>query len=92
MNYPKNKITAVNNLIDKYTNEYLDNYCKADIEQIAAISMENGLSPIEVANKVYDFTKSKYADNNIVYTVSIKQIMPTNILLVLRQEIIKLLK
>lgn len=92
MNYPKNKITAVNNLIDKYTDEYLDNYCKADIEQIAAISMENGLSPIEVANKVYDFAKSKYADNNIVYAVSIKQIMPTNILLVLRQEIIKLLK
>lgn len=92
MNYPKNKITAVNNLIDKYTNEYLDNYCKADIEQIATISMENGLSPIEVANKVYDFTKNKYADNNIVYAVSIKQIMPTNILLILRQEIIKLLK
>lgn len=86
----KNK-TAVKELIDKYTQDNLDSYIRATIKDAGVAKMDEGASAIEVADAIFDcISKSFTGDVNMA--ASCKQICPKNILLVLRNEIIKTLK
>ena len=86
----KNK-TAVKELIDKYTQDNLDNYVRATIKEAGVAKMNEGASAIEVADAVFDCINKDYS-GDAVMAVACQQICPKSILLVLRNEIISELK
>lgn len=91
MAYSKDKQTSVKDIITSYTNEYLDNYTQADVLKQATDAMTVNKAAIEVADAVYDYVYANNCDN-IVISTAIKQCIPKDVLLLLRQEIIKILK
>ena len=90
MSYTNDDKNSVVETIESYTDEYLDRYTQADVIKKAKDAMDNNDSAIEVADAVYDYVYANNSDN-IVISTAIQQCMPKDILLVLRQEIIKLL-
>ena len=91
MAYSKAKKDSVIEIIEQYTNEYLERYTQADVIKKATDAMDDSKTAIQVADAVYDYV---YANNidNIVISTALQQCMPKDVLLVLRQEIIKTLK
>ena len=86
----KNKEDAVE-LVEQYTGEYLDRYIQDTAIEKLKDAMDDNDTAVEVADVVYDYIYNNFSDN-IVISTAIKQCMPKDILLILRQEIINLLK
>lgn len=86
----KNK-TTVQELIDKYTQDTLDNFVRATIKEAGIAKMNEGASAIEVADAIFDCISKNFAGNSYM-AEACKQICPKGILLVLRNEIITALK
>jgi hypothetical protein len=91
MAYTNQKKTSVKEVIERYTNDYLDRYTQADVIKQAEDAMNDSKTAIEVANAVYDYI---YANNcsNIVISTALQQCMPKDVLIILRQDIIGILK
>lgn len=87
----KEKQTKVVDTIKSYTNDYLDNYTQADVIKKATDAMAKNKTAIEVSDVVYDYVYANNCDN-IVISTAIQQCMPKDVLLILRQEIINILK
>ena len=90
MAYSKAKKNSVTQVIEQYTNEYLERYTQADVIKKATDAMDNNATAIQVADAVYDYVYANNSDN-IVISTALPQCMPKDILLVLRQEIISIL-
>ena len=91
MAYTDKKKASVKEVIEQYTNEYLERYTQADVIKKATDAMDANKTAIEVADAVYDYVYANNSDN-IVISTALQQCMPKDVLLVLRQEIIKTLK
>ena len=89
--YTTTQIENVKEVIDKYTSNTLDNYIISTVHQIATETMKKGASVIEVADAVFDYLHT-YHCGNITNAMMCKQICPKNVLLVLRNDIIVILK
>jgi hypothetical protein len=91
MAYTNQKKTSVKEAIERYTNDYLDRYTQADVIKQAEDAMNDSKTAIEVANAVYDYV---YANNcsNIVISTALQQCMHKSVLIILRQDIIGILK
>lgn len=89
--YTDAKKTAVKELIDKYTKDTLDNYIRATIKEAGITKMNEGASAIEVADAIFDCINKSYVGNASM-AIACNQICPKSILLVLRNEIITVLK
>lgn len=85
--YTETKKTTVKELIDKYTENTLDNYVRATIKDAGIAKMDEGASAIEVADAVFDCIDKNFAGDSCM-AVACQQICPKSILLVLRNEII----
>jgi len=90
MAYTAQKKEQVKELIERYTNEYLERYTQADVIKKAEDAMEDNQSSIAVADAVYDYM---YTTNkaDIVISTAVKQCIPASVLFLLRQDIIKIL-
>ena len=82
----KNKET-VKELIDKYTQDTLDNFLRATIKEVGITKMNEGASAIEVADAVFDCISNNFSGNTYM-AAACKQICSKSILTVLRNEII----
>ena len=91
MAYTTKQKNDVKDIIETYTNDYLDRYCQADVIKQASDAMEANKSKTSVANTVFDYIHEKYEGDNIVYATALQQCMPKDIMLILRQEIISIL-
>ena len=89
--YTDKKKTTVTELIDKYTQDALDNYVRDTVKKVGIAKMDEGASAIDVADAVFDCINNKFTGDIYMATVC-KQICPKNVLLVLRNEIITALK
>lgn len=89
--YTETLQTAVKEVIDKYTADTLDNFVRATIKDAAMAKMNEGASAIEVADAVFDCMSADFSGNAYM-AAACQQICPRSILLVIRQEIIKILK
>lgn len=89
--YTDAKKTAVKELIDKYTEDTLDNYVRATIKEAGIAKMNEGASAIDVADAVFDCISENFVGDTHM-AAACKQICPKSILLVLRNEIIAALK
>ena len=89
--YTDAKKTNVKELIDKYTQDTLDNYVRAAIKDVGITKMNEGASAIEVADAIYDCMNKSFSGDAYM-AAACKQICPKSILLVLRNEIITVLK
>ena len=78
-------------LVEQYTNDYLDRYIQDSAIKKLTDAMDDNDTAIEIADSVYDYLYDGFSDN-IVISTAIKQCMPRDVLLVLRQELINLLK
>jgi len=91
MAYSNQKKTSVKETIEQYTNDYLERFSQADVIKQANDAMTANKSAIEVADAVYDYLYEKNKAD-IVISTALKQCMPNDIMLILRQEIIRILK
>lgn len=91
MAYTDQKKASVKEVIEQYTNDYFDRYTQATVVKQAEDAMTANKSAIDVADAVYDYVYTNNCDN-IVISTALQQCIPKNILLVLRQEIINILK
>ena len=91
MSYTDQKKASVVEAIERFTGEYLERYTQADVIKQATDAMDDNKTAIEVADAVYDYVYANNCDN-IVISTALPQCMPKDILLVLRQEIISILK
>lgn len=82
----ENKAT-VQELIDKYTQDTLDNYIRAIVKDAGIAKMDEGASAVDVADAVFDCINNKFTGDFYMAAVC-KQICPKSVLLVLRNEII----
>lgn len=89
--YTDTKKTAVQEIIDKYTADTLDNYVRATIKGAATAKMDEGASAIDVADAVFDCIDKNFSGDAHM-AVACQQICPKSVLLVLRNEIITALK
>lgn len=89
--YTETKKTAVQEIIDKYTADTLDNYVRATIKGAATAKMDEGASAIDVADAVFDCIDKSFSGNETM-AAACQQICPKSVLLVLRNEIITALK
>ena len=89
--YTGKKITAVEEIIDKFTQDTLDNYVRATVKSAAKSKMAEGASATEVADAVFDCIDKNFAGDTYM-AAACQQICPKTILYVLRNEIINTLK
>lgn len=89
--YAENKRKAVEELIDKYTADTLDNYVRATIKNVATAKMDEGVSETEIADAVFDCIDKNFSGDTHM-AMACQQICPRSVLLVLRNEIITALK
>lgn len=87
ISYNKEKIDAVNSLIDLYTKNTLDNFIRDSVKKAAKEKMDAKAEAVEVANAVFDYI-DKVCSGNDVMALACKQICPKTILYILRNEII----
>ena len=90
MAYTDQKKASVQEAIEQYTDEYLERYTQADVIKQADDAMADNKTAIEVADAVYDYIYTNNCDS-ITISTALQQCMPKDILLILHQEIIKLL-
>ena len=91
MAYTNQKKASVKEAIEQYTDDYLERYTQADVIKQAEDAMTENKTAIQVADAVYDYL---YANNkgDIVISTALQQCMPGDVMLLLRQEIISILK
>ena len=89
--YTDTKIKAVEEIIDKFTQDTLDNYVRATVKSAAKSKMKEGASATEVADAVFDCIDKNFV-GDVVTAEACKQVCPKAILYVLRNEIIKTIK
>ena len=89
--YTDKKITTVKEIIDKFTQDTLDNYVRATVKSAAKSKMNEGASATEVADAVFDCIDKNFAGDTYM-SVACQQICPKTVLYVLRNEIINILK
>ena len=89
--YTGKKITAVEEIIDKFTQDTLDNYVRATVKSAAKSKMKEGASAMEVADAVFDCIDKNFAGDTYM-AAACQQVCPRTILYVLRNEIINTLK
>ena len=89
--YTDKKITAVEEIIDKFTQGTLDNYVRATVKSAAKSKMKEGASAAEVADAVFDCIDKNFAGDTYM-AAACQQVCPRTILYVLRNEIINTLK
>lgn len=89
--YTDKKITTVEEIIDKFTQDTLDNYVRATVKSAAKSKMKKGASATEVADAVFDCIDKNFAGDTYM-AAACQQICPKAILYVLRNEIINTLK
>ena len=88
--YTDKKITAVEEIIDKFTQDTLDTYVRATVKNAAKSKIKEGASATNVADAVFDYINKNFVGNT--YTaIACQQICPKTVLYVLRNEIIKTL-
>ena len=90
MSYTSKNKTDVENIIEEYTEDYLERFTRNDVIKQATDAMNANKTAIQVADAVYDYVYTKNSDN-ITISTSLQQCMPKDILLILRQEIISIL-
>ena len=89
--YTDKKITTVEEIIDKFTQDTLDNYVRATVKSAAKSKMAEGASATEVADAVFDCIDKNFAGDTYM-AAACQQVCPRTILYVLRNEIINTLK
>jgi hypothetical protein len=89
--YAESKQKAVQELIDKYTQDTLDNYVRATVKEAGIAKMNEGASAIEVADAIFDCIDKNFSGCCTMAEMC-NQICPKSVLLVLRNEIITALK
>lgn len=88
--YTNKQKEDIKNLIDQYTEEYLEVYSRADVKKQAIDAMTAGKTKIKVADSVYDYLYEKHK-GSVVISAALNTCIPGDVMLLLRQEIIKLL-
>ena len=90
MAYTAQNKADVKEAIEQYTDDYLERFTQADVIKQADDAMTANKTAIQVADAVYDYL---YANNkgDIVISTALKQCMPGDVMLLLRQEIISIL-
>ena len=83
------KLKAVKEVIEGYS-DTVDNYIRSDIEKVAKAKMDEGGTPAEVADAVYDFIYEKHFGDDTMAAASM-QLFPKRLLPILRSDIIKAL-
>lgn len=91
MAYTNQKKASVKEAIEQYTGDYLERFTQADVIKQAEEAMNANKTGIEVADAVYDYLYEHNKDN-IVISTALPQCMPGDVILILRQEIISILK
>lgn len=91
MAYTEKQITSVNEVIDKYTSDTLDNYIRSSVKDVAKTKMTEGATNVEVADAVFDYISNNYSGDTTM-AMMCKQICPKSVLLILRNDIIATLK
>ena len=91
MSYTSKQKEDVKNVIAKYTDNYLERYTQDTVIKKAEDAMNDNKTAIQVADAVYDYVYENNKDNILIST-ALPQCMPGDILLIIRQEIINLLK
>ena len=89
--YTDKKITAVEEIIDKFTQDTLDNYVRATVKSAAKSKMKEGASATNVADAVFDCIDKSFAGDAYM-DAACQQVCPKTVLYVLRNEIINTLK
>ena len=89
--YADKKIKSVEEIIDKFTQDTLDNYVRATVKSAAKSKMAEGASATEVADAVFDCIDKNFAGDTYM-AAACQQICPRTVLYVLRNEIINTLK
>lgn len=89
--YTDKKITTVEEIIDKFTQDTLDNYVRATVKSAAKSKMKEGVSATEVADAVFDCIDKNFAGDTYM-AAACQQVCPRTVLYVLRNEIINTLK
>lgn len=85
-------IEKVSELIDKYTEEYLDSYIRATAKEKAGKALKtNGHTPETVADTVFDYIHNNHSGNAVMANIC-QQICPKPILYLMRNDIIAALK
>ena len=91
MSYTSKQKEDVKDVIAKYTDNYLERYTQDTVIKKAEDAMNDNKTAIQVADAVYDYVYENNKDNILIST-ALPQCMPGDILLIIRQEIINLLK
>lgn len=89
--YTDKKITAVEEIIDKFTQDTLDNYVRATVKNAAKSKMKEGASATNVADAVFDCINKNFAGDAYM-AAACQQVCPRTVLYVLRNEIINILR
>ena len=90
MAYTEKKKTDVKEAIKLYTDQYFERFTQDDVIKQAMDAMDANKSAIQVADAVYDYVYDKNCDN-VTFSTLLPQCMPKDVLLILRNEIIKVL-
>lgn len=91
MAYTAKQKKDVKDVIVKYTDQYLERYTQDTVIKKAEAAMDDNKTAIQVADAVYDYVYENNKDNILIST-ALPQCMPGDVLLIIRQEIINLLK
>ena len=89
--YTDKKITAVEEIIDKFTQDTLDNYVRATVKNAAKSKRKEGASATNVADAVFDCINKNFAGDTYM-AAACQQVCPRTVLYVLRNENINILK
>lgn len=90
MSYTNKQKTDVKDIILSYSEKYIERFSQQDIVNKAEEAMDNNETSIKVADAVYDYVYENHC-GDIVISTAINQCMPKDVLLIMRQEIIKAL-
>jgi hypothetical protein len=91
MSYTSKQKEDVKDVIAKYTDQYLERYTQDTVIKKAEAAMDDNKTAIQVADAVYDYVYENNKDNILIST-ALPQCMPGDVLLIIRQEIINILK
>lgn len=91
MSYTDAQTKKIEDTIRLHTKSYLGTYEIITLVKQAKEAMKANKKPVEVADAVYNYL---YTNNkgDIVISTALKQCMPGDVMLLLRQEIISILK
>ena len=91
MTYSKAKHDEVETILDEYASKWIDRYMLDDVkEDIEPAMKANGANNVTVADIIFDDLKE--ISGNVVYAAASEQIIPEDVIYVIRNEIIDALK